>query len=367
MNFKLGLIILIILALIGGGTYFYSTKNKNVNNSSKHDQHNHQTYTCPMHPQIKSDKPGSCPICGMDLVLVDKGENKPSEATNKDMETPQGHVEVNLPAFKQQLIGVQITKAVKKHLFKSVRSPGRVAFDPELYTTQSEYLEGLKQWEKIKTSPISAVRENTRQMIKSSRIRLKVLGLSDGQIEDLTKKGSQSEGLLVGGKGEENWVYADIFEMDLPYIKKGNSAKITANFLQGKTLAGEVLSVDQVINPENRTAKVRIKLINNEISIRPESYVNVTIFSPLGEHISVPIEAIMDTGRETYVFIKKGEGQFLPKIVQVSFQTDKDAAILSGLNEGEEVVIGANFMLDSESRLKSVLQGETSGGQHDHP
>ena len=104
----------------------------------------------------------------------------------------------------------------------------------------------------MQDSPISDVKESTRQMIRSSKIRLKVLGLSDDQIKRLTRKGRLSEGLLVSGKGQENWIYADIFEVDLPYIKEGLSAQITANFLQGKTLAAKVISVDQVINPETR-------------------------------------------------------------------------------------------------------------------
>ena len=149
----------------------------------------------------------------------------------------KGRASVKLSLNKQQMIGVKVQEVQEKNMFKSIKAPGRIAFDPELYTAQSEYLEALRQWNRVKDSPIADVKENTRQMIKSSKIRLKVMGLSDDQIQNLTKKGFQSEGLLVGG--QDNIVYADVFEIDLPYIKEGQSAQIFANFLQGKNPSWE--------------------------------------------------------------------------------------------------------------------------------
>lgn len=364
---KLWIIAVSLIGISSGALWWFFSQN--------HDSHNPQTkdnirkaenYTCPMHPQIVSDKPGSCPVCGMDLVLASAMEEDNEHADHgheKNNDLPAGHADVKLSSRKQQLIGIKIAKVEKKKLFKSIQAPGRIAFDPELYTAQSEYLEALRQWKRVQDSPISDVKESTRQMIRSSKIRLKVLGLSDDQIKRLTRKGRLSEGLLVSGKGQENWIYADIFEVDLPYIKEGLSAQITANFLQGKTLAAKVISVDQVINPETRTAKVRLQLLDHDSSIRPESYVNVTVFAPVGEHLSVPIESLMDTGREVFVFVKKDDGRFEPKKVIVVNETESEAGIGSGLNEGQEVVVGGNFMLDSESRLKSVIQGAQSQSQ----
>lgn len=371
----------IVLILGAGAVWWFN------NSMSSHSAHQHgkeaktENYICPMHPQITSDKPGTCPICGMDLVLAsdmeeheDHGHKEHQEAVDRDSVngkheqmdmSPKGRANVKLSLNKQQMIGVKVQEVQEKNLFKSIKAPGRIAFDPELYTAQSEYLEALRQWSRVKDSPIADVKENTRQMIKSSKIRLKVMGLSDDQIQNLTKKGFQSEGLLVGG--QDNIVYADVFEVDLPYIKEGQSAQISANFLQGRTLPGKVISVDQVINPETRTAKVRIKLVKSDPSIRPESYVNATIFAPLGKHMAVPLESIMDTGVDTYVFLKRDKGIFEPKKIQVVLETESEAAILGGVTPGDTVVVGANFLIDSESRLKSVIQGssEPSGG-HNH-
>ena len=381
------IILTIALLFAGAGFWWFFGKDHNTNTTSKTQiKKKSAKYICPMHPQITSNKPRTCPICGMDLVIAedlkkhedhDHEEHKkedseeweeisqPEDHSGQSM-TPEGYADFTLSLRKQQMIGVKITKAQKKKLFKSIRAPGRIAFDPELYTAQSEYLEALKQWRRVRNSPISDVKENTRQMISSSKIRLKVLGLSDSQIRALAQKGFQSEGLLVSGKGQDNWIYADIFEMDLPYIKKGLSAQITANFLQGRILPGKVISVDQLISPDTRTAKARIQLLKRDNSIRPESYVNVTIFAPVGEHISVPIEAVMDTGRESFVFVKKNEGIFEPRKVNVILETDHEAAISGNLTPGEEVVVGGNFMLDSESRLKAVIQGGTPSNEHNH-
>ena len=337
-------VILVLLALAGTVWLFQSGPKEFVKTVSS------QLYICPMHPQIHSDRPGSCSICGMDLVLATEQEDGGDEHGEVGE-----HGVVHLSSHKQQMIGIVTAKVEKRELFKSIRLPGRVAFDPELYTAQSEYLNALKQWRRVRKSPSRSVLENTRQMIQSSKIRLKVLGLSDGQIQELKKKGIQTEGLLVSGRGQDNWIYADVFEMDLPWIKKGLKVKISGSVLQGKELEGEVISVDQVIDSQTRTAKVRIKPLEQNVLLRPESFVEVVILSPVGEKIAIPREAVMDTGRETFVFIKKEDGHFYPRKITMLLETNRYVAVGNGVAPGEEVVVGGNFMLDSESRLKAVI------------
>ena len=236
-----------------------------------------------------------------------EGPSSPEESLQIPPEgaAPAGRATVRLSLRKRQMTGIRLAKAEKKPLFKSIRAPGLIAFDPELYTAQNEYLSALKQWRKVKGSPVPDVRESVRQMIRSSKIRLKVIGLSDKQIQDLTKKGARSENLLISGKSGGAWIYADVFEADLPHIKAGLSAEVQADFLPGQILSGETVSADRVINPRTRTARVRIRLSQPNPSLRPESYVNVTIKSYMGKHIAVPLDAVMNTGRESFFICEK--------------------------------------------------------------
>lgn len=338
-------------------------------------------YICPMHPQITSDKPGqSCSICGMDLVLAEDeekhedhshddhktsmdGENKEIQAHKMMM--PKDRVKVSMSLDKQQIIGVKTDTIKKLDLFETIKAPGRIAFDPELYTAQSEYLEAIRQLRKVRNSPLEEVRRSTKEMVLSAKTRLQVLGLGEGEIKALASKGKVSDGLIVSGKND-NLIYADVFESDLSKIKSGQDVQIAASFIDGKPLKGEVVSVDQLIDPKTRTGKVRIRIDKTDVSIRPEAFVTVLISVPLGTHIAAPLEAILDTGEELFVFVKKAEGEFEPRKITKVYETDEYVAVVEGLKEGETVVTSANFMMDSESRLKSVIRNAGSQSGHNH-
>ena len=203
-------------------------------------------------------------------------------------------------------------------------------------------------------------------MVKSSKIRLKVLGLSSEQINKIARKGNVSESLIVGGKKGENLIYADVFESDLSEIKPGQIVVVEGSFLGGQKLKGKVVSVDQVIDPKTRSGKVRISIEKTKASIRPEAFVNVSIAVPLGEHLAVSLESVLDTGRDLLVFVKQGDKKFEPRKIIKFFETDDYMAISSGLSAGEEVVTAANFLIDSESRLKSVIKSASETPAHNH-
>jgi Cu(I)/Ag(I) efflux system membrane fusion protein len=353
----------------------HSGKASQTTNSEK------KKYICPMHPQITSDKPGQqCSICGMDMVLAEDEEehkghdhNEHKGATNRNgsetsdqvMKMPKDRVGVSLSLDKQQVIGVKTEKVQKIDIFETIKAPGRIAFDPDLYTAQSEYLEAIRQQRKVKNSPLKEIRRSTNEMVRSAKTRLQVLGLGEEQIKAIASKGSVSEGLIVSGNND-NLIYADVFESNLSNVKPGQKVQIKASFIADKPLMGEVVSVDQLIDPKTRTGKVRIKINKNDLSIRPEAFVTVAISVPLGKHIAVPLEAILDTGEDLFVFVKKDEGRFEPRKITKIFETDKYIAVIKGLKEGEVVVTSANFMMDSESRLKSVIRSAGSSTGHNH-
>ena len=312
-----------------------------------------------MHPQIRKDAPGHCPICGMTLVKVDTSEESSSGASGGVI--PESHAPFSLPAERQQLIGVKTGMAEKKPLFKSIRAAGRLAFDPELYTAQNEYAEALRQLERVKDSPLPDVKHSADRMVQSAKLRLKILGLGDKQISSLGASSSSESNLLINKPGSQVWVYADIYEMDLPNLQPGLSAEISAGFLGGKILAGKVASVDRVINPSTRTAKARVLVESAATLLRPESYVDVSIIAPLGEQVTVPFDAVLDTGKQSWVFVVGDNGQFMPRVVTVKFQAGDEVAIATGLSGGEKIVTSANFLIDSESRLKAAALGQGMG------
>jgi len=309
-------------------------------------------YICPMHPHVHSDKPGKCSICGMDLVLQTPADGKKatlSDSADKD------HATIELSPSRQTLIGVKTGKVEKRPLFRQIHAPGRVAFDPELYTAQAEYQEALSQLERVKDSPLMDARHSAQRMVESSKLRLKLLGLSDLQITALQSGKVDSSSLLLQKPGEDVWVYAEVFEMDLPLVKPGLEVELSAGFLQGKTLFGKVASVDRVLNTTTRTAKVRIHLPKAKQILRPEAYVDASILVPLGDQLTVPIDAIMDTGKRAIVFVAQANHHFEPREVRLRFTTSDWAAIESGLAEGESIVTSGNFLIDSESRLQFTL------------
>lgn len=331
------------------------TKNQEVA-THKHEKAE-VIWTCPMHPQIKRDGPGKCPICGMDLVKVDALTQTQDQY---EAHQPEDHAVFQLSNNRIQMIGVKYGTVEKKELFKSIEAAGRVAFDPELYTAQNEYVEAVRQLIRVKDAPIAEVKKSAQRMVESAKLRLKILGLSDSQITKLkaTESSTSGSNLLISSPGENVWIYADVFEMDLPSIEPGQEVKVSGGSLEGKELFGKVVSVDRVINPATRTAKVRVSIPNARAQLRPEAFVDTTILSPLGEQIVVPYDAILDSGKEAWVFVVKEDGHFEPRTIVIKHYAGEDVAISSGVKPGERIVTSANFLIDSESRLKGVLSSQ---------
>jgi Cu(I)/Ag(I) efflux system membrane fusion protein len=346
---------MILIALAGG--WIYPALAATQDPPNHHHQAQKEVWTCPMHPQVRKDQPGQCPICGMTLVKVDK-ENPLQPNAN----IPENHSPLSLNSAQQQMIGVKFGVAEKKPIFKSIRVAGRLAFDPELYTAQNEYAEALRQLVRVKNSPLPDVRHSAERMVRSAKLRLKVLGLSDDQIAQIGTGENTASNLLIHRPGQQVWVYAEIYEMDLPNVRPGQSVEISAGFLGGKTLAGKVASVDRVINPNTRTAKARILVSEGTGLLRPESYVDVTILAPMGEQVTVPFDAVLDTGKQSWVFVVDEQNHFTPQLITVKFYANDGIAVGSGLQGGEKIVTSANFLIDSESRLKAATTAQSESG-----
>jgi membrane fusion protein, copper/silver efflux system len=345
------------------------------------------TYQCSMHPQIVSDKPGNCPICGMTLTKVEHDEAAPKERKvafyrhpmRPDVTSPEpakdemgmdyvpvyedelggekgdvpGHAPFTLSSERQQLIGVTTERAEKRDLNVEIRTVGKVAYDPELYNAIAEHREAVAARRKLKDSPLAEAQERAEALVRSSMMRLRLMGISDEQIRDMGEQTPDPVNLLLPSKTA--WVYAQVFEYEVDLLRPGQVVVVTAPSLPGQTFKGKITAVDSVLDATTRTARVRAEIATPQERFRPEMFVHVTILIPLGKKLAVPENAVLNTGEHKIIFVKQGEGRFEPRSVEVGRVAQGYQEVRSGLAEGEDVVTSANFLIDSESRFKSAV------------
>ncbi len=364
-------------------------------------------YYCPMHPAYTSDRQGDCPICNMRLV---KKEEKAEEKTlgevciehkcamndcpmsvkagikpgeriicpicGEVMSTGSGKVveiskqpvredgstagpTVLISAEKQQLIGVKTGQVGKRALIKMIRVSGKIAYDPELAITQEEFAQALNAEDNVKDSPLQDVIDRARRLTKAARNKLKLLGMNDDQIVILEKTRKAETNLYLPGKGENIWAYISVYEYEIGSIKVGDSVEIEAVAYPGERFTGNVVSINPVLDPNTRTNQVRVEVVNTGDKLKPEMFVNANIKVDLGHKLAVPEAAIMDTGLRKIVYLSR-EGDVLEsREVSIGQKAEGYYEVMGGLKEGDIVVISGNFLVDSESKLKSAVSGQS--------
>ncbi len=216
----------------------------------------------------------------------------------------------------------------------------------------------------MKESPWPDVKERSEALIRSSILRLRQMGLSEDQISELSSRTEDPTNLLLSDKGGSVWVYAQIYEYETGIVKRGQMMEVTSSAFPGRSFRGRVVAVDSILNPETRTLKVRGEVPNPEGLLKPEMYVDTVIHIDLGRKLAIPEEAVLKTGTRQIIFVEAGPGQFEPREIKVGGKAEDHYEVLSGVKEGEKVVTSANFLIDSESKLKSALSG--AGGGHSH-
>ncbi|MBI4711590.1 MAG: efflux RND transporter periplasmic adaptor subunit [Candidatus Omnitrophica bacterium] len=414
--------ILLIVVIVVGAMAFRSLGHLSVH-SAKHAAK--AVYYCPMHPNYTSDRPGTCPICNMSLVKRETskpeaassmpGMAMPDQAAPKVFTVaqlvamkpgeicllhkckmgqclvamtpelarlgkcphcgedlgviikeafPEGYTQVQLGAEKQPVIGVKTAPVQKLALTKTIRASGRIAYDPELYQAEEEYLQAAQALKKVETAD-PEIREQAEKLVDSAKIKLRLLGLSNAIVQEIEKAGKQDRSLLYSDAGGKVWLYASIYEYEMPFVREGDSVEIDVPAISDKKFQGIVRSLDSVVDPVTRSIRVRAQLENPDGVLKPGMFVNATLRSSLGEQVAVPEEAVFATGEKNIVFVVKENNVFEPREVALGAKADHFYQIKSGLQEGEQVVTSGNFLIDSESRLKAALQG-AAGGEHSH-
>ncbi len=358
-------------------------------------KHMDPTYVCPMHPEIVSDDPeATCPICGMDLVpLENNGE--------ADV--------VSLDPTIVNALGVKLTKVKRRTLYRRIQSVGYIGYDedkirsislrtdgwierlavsaegdavkagdllfevysPTLVNAQEEYLQAL------------ALDEGEGELVVASRERLLSLGLDESLIQHLDETRrplplvpvhAPQDGVVTRLNVREGdyvkpakpvvgladlssvWLVADVFDHQSEWVKVGQMADAVLPFLPDKVFTGRVDYVYPAIDPRTRSLKVRMRFDNAEGILKPNMYADVTIYaSPKRKVLTVPVDAVIRTGRQARVIVHLGEGRFKPVTVRLGIESGNRVEVVSGLEEGQEVVVSSQFLIDSESSLRAAL------------
>jgi multidrug efflux pump subunit AcrA (membrane-fusion protein) len=353
-------------------------------------------YQCAMHPQIVSHEPGLCPICQMHLQQVDEpplpSAGTPQGAAGErrgrimfyrhpmrpDVVSPTpakdemgmdyipvyeaeaasagevpGHAPFTLSAERQQLIGVTAATVERRSLDVEIRTVGTVAYDPALYQAVVEYREALRARREIADSPWREAREGADALLRAAALRLRQQGIAEDQVRQMATGDRDPVNLLL--PGESVWVYAQVYEYEVELVRPGQEIVVTAPSAPGKTFRATVKAIDPILSTVTRTARVRALVATPAASLRPQSFVHVTIHVPLGEQVAVPEGAVLDTGEHQIVFVVRGEGRFEPRAVRLGREAGDHYEVLEGLAPGERVVTSANFLIDSESRFRAAL------------
>ncbi len=279
----------------------------------------------PMDPQITSPVPMKDEM-GMDYVPVyEKGSGRANQ--------------VYISPEKQQLVGIKTEKVQRIRLVKRIEAAGRIAYDPDLYNAQSEFVQALVA--------------SSEELAAAARTRLLLLGMGEEEIARLARLKKADESLLLPGKSV--WLYASVFEFEIPLIRAGQKITMTSASAPGKEFYGVIAAVSPVLDPATRTTQVRARIANLNGSLLPEMFVSAVIEVDLGRRLAVSRDAVLDSGNRQLVFIDRGNGYFEPAQIKAGLRTDNAIEVLSGVAAGDSVVTSGNFLIDSESRLRAVL------------
>jgi len=347
---RVGILALLALMMaLGSGAYLW------IERGSPEETHVHEQsggiYGCSMHPEVVQDHPGSCPICGMDLALMESMEGDTEE------DRVAGRATVRISDDSQRQVGIKTTEVQKKSLEMIVRAYGRVVYDPELYNAQQDFL-----------SARLAVRQSGLGVgsatLEAAKVRLRLLGMALAQIRDLASRGRVDERLLHGTRGGKALVYAQIYESDIALVHAGQEARAWAPAYPGKVFTGRVISLDPVLDPETRSLRAHLEVKDPQRRLKPGMSLNVRVQNSLGETLTIPETAVLRTGERNLVFVDKGQGRFQPREIQTGHQSGGWVQVLSGLSQGERVVHDGTFLLDSESQLRAST-GSAFYSRHD--
>ncbi len=297
----------------------------------------------------------------MTLVPVKKGEAPPAESSpgaghegHEDHEGQQGaadaaHPGVYIPPDRAALAGVKTTVVIKKDVTVDILTTGQVANNPDLVIAQKAHL-------------IARQLGGERGLQESTLSKLHLLGMSDAWIADIIKRGKPDTELYQPTDASRVFIEAAVYENDLASVIVGQKATATFTHQGNADYTGTIIGLNPTLSPTTRAATAFIEIPQKISPLRAGMVVSVRFETHLGERLVIPDSAVIDTGKRRVAMVVK-DNYYDPREVEVGEHANGMVVVKSGVMEGETVVVGANFLLDSEAQLKERLS--TMGGHHD--
>lgn len=289
-------------------------------------------------------------------------------------ETRISHVHVKVDGYIDHVYVDYVGQLVRKG------DPLFTLYSPDLVSTEEEYLIAKRGNATLGAAPFANVAQGAQSLLESTRQRLKLWDISDEQIRKLDETGqverdltfySPVTGFVTDRKAfpqtsvtpdtelytvtdlSSVWATADIFEYEVPFVQVGQQVTFSLSYYPGKTYSGTISYIYPTVDPQTRTVKVRVQVPNPEYTLKPQMFADAQLQINYGTQILVPQEAVLDSGTVQQVFVVHDGGKFEPRKVTLGPVVDGYVAVLSGLKSGEKVVTSGNFLIDSESRLKT--------------
>jgi Cu(I)/Ag(I) efflux system membrane fusion protein len=394
--------ITLITGLILGWLFFHNSGNKIQHKHGKVDHEEQASlWTCSMHPQVRQDKPGLCPICAMELVPLSSLETDVENVSPDEISMSESAISLadiqtivvkkGIPEKSVSLTGKvkpderniseitarfggRIEKLFINYKGQNVVKGQKLAtiYSPELISAQKELLEALR------------FKESNPSYYSAARIKLKLWNLSDEQVNSIeknlqpifyfeiyspvsgtvTRRHVSSGDYIKEGSAlfeiinlKKIWIMFDAYESDLPWIRIGDPVNFTVQALPGKSFLGNVTYIDPLIDADTRVAKVRVEMSNPGLSLKPEMFVNGFLYSQYAgksKEILIPKSSILWTGKRSVVYVKVPERKtpsFVYREIVLGPEAGDFNTVADGLREGEEIAVNGVFKIDAAAQL----------------